>query len=353
MKVAHERKVPVSVQIQLTDRCNLRCEFCYNSLVHKEAELSFDEVCDILDQIRALGTLYVCLTGGEPTLHPRFFDICREIKARGFALEMITNGTLMCEAHYDFLAEVKPRYVAISVHGMNADSHERLTRTPESFARTMHSIKNLHERGVKVEIRVPVTRYNQSEVEELVAFADGLGINYRIDCNISHREDFDDSSSGPRMDTDGIREFRVLDWMRRLKKSGPVDLTGNLVEQIDGNHLCAAGNTYAYIDSVGVLHPCPSYQRPIGSLRKASFAELWHGNDFLQKLRAMTYGKVTGCQGCEDKPFCSFCPGDARLEGMDPENGWALYERACTDASSNRQAYQRAFERFQAEQYSA
>ena len=154
-EAAKARKIPLTAQIQLTDRCNLKCEFCYNSLEHKSSELSYDEVIRILHQLREAGTLFLTLTGGEPTLHPRFFDIAREARDMGFALEVITNATLLSERHYAFFQEVGMRYIAVSLHGLQQASHERLTRSPESFDKTVAAIARMRELGLPVQLRIP------------------------------------------------------------------------------------------------------------------------------------------------------------------------------------------------------
>jgi MoaA/NifB/PqqE/SkfB family radical SAM enzyme len=344
---AHRRKTPLNVQLQLTDRCNLKCEFCYNSLEHKPDELSFAEITNILEQLRAAGTLFLCLTGGEPTLHPRFADIARLAHSMGFALEVITNATLLNETHFALFREIMPRYIAVSLHGLQQASHERLTRSPGSFNRTVASIMRMKELAIPVQLRIPITRYNFNELDELITYAEAIGIPHRLDCNITYREDGDPTSTAPRMDRAKQATYYERQWTDYLRKNPNVGVIGHNPEPVDKGHLCAAGHTYCYIDSLGTVHPCPSYQRPIGSIRDKPFAQIWNaetgteGDDFLHGLRGMTHGKLDGCDGCGDKAFCHFCPGDSRMEGKDKTNGWAKYQRACTNAAVNREAYER------------
>ncbi len=340
---AFQHKVPLNLQIQLTDRCNLRCEFCYNSLEHKFNELSYEEIVDLLHQAREIGTHYVCLTGGEPTLHPDFFKIARKVRELGFALEMITNGTLLTEEHYALFKELKTHYIAVSLHGLNQSSHERLTHTADSFRKTKAAIERMIELGLPVELRVPITRYNFHELDELIFYAEALGINYRFDCNITYREDGDPTGAIPRLEASDIGDVYKKKWQLWLA-SNPGKTISSSLDEIDQGNLCSAGHTMCYIDSVGRVHPCPSYQHPAGSLREESFRSIWEESPFFNSLRSMTHGKLKGCEGCGDKAFCTFCPGDARLEGVDKDKGWGRYERACKNAKLNRDAYQRIVE---------
>jgi uncharacterized radical SAM superfamily Fe-S cluster-containing enzyme len=82
--------------VEITDHCNLRCPTCYAAsgperLTHR----SLDEVRAMLDAVvRSEGEADVVqLSGGEPTLHPQFFDILAEARARPIKHLMLnTNG---------------------------------------------------------------------------------------------------------------------------------------------------------------------------------------------------------------------------------------------------------------------
>ena len=78
-----------------TAGCNMRCPFCHNgglALGEGGEEISIEELLAFLDSRRGrLGG--VCVSGGEPTLHRDLPELLREIKSRGFAVKLDTNGT--------------------------------------------------------------------------------------------------------------------------------------------------------------------------------------------------------------------------------------------------------------------
>ena len=99
--------------VLFTRGCNLRCPYCHNpELVLGEAPagmLSFDRVLDILKARRnVLGG--VCVTGGEPLLHPEIKEVLRAIRATGLKVKLDTNGTLP-----EALASAEVDYVALDV----------------------------------------------------------------------------------------------------------------------------------------------------------------------------------------------------------------------------------------------
>lgn len=76
--------------------CNMRCPFCHNgSLVLPEMmgeDISLADFLSFLDS--RVGRLQgVCVSGGEPTLHTDLPMLLSEIKARGLAVKLDTNGT--------------------------------------------------------------------------------------------------------------------------------------------------------------------------------------------------------------------------------------------------------------------
>ena len=77
-----------------TGGCNMRCPFCHNGDIVLGGcdEISVDSLLAFLDsRVGRLGG--VCISGGEPTLHFDLPELIREIKQRGFAVKLDTNGT--------------------------------------------------------------------------------------------------------------------------------------------------------------------------------------------------------------------------------------------------------------------
>ena len=106
---AYDACIPLNVTLELTLRCNIRCTHCYNfdralERPRPEPELAVDEIRPLLDDLRRAGTLFLALTGGEPLAHPRFWEIADEAAARGFAITLLSNGTLLTDAVADRLA---------------------------------------------------------------------------------------------------------------------------------------------------------------------------------------------------------------------------------------------------------
>lgn len=135
--------------------CNLRCPFCHNaSLVLPREDTSpgmtTAQLLDFLQKRK--GRLQgVCITGGEPTLHPELPDLLREIHTRGYSVKLDTNGTHPEMLRY-ILEENLADYVAMDIK----NSPERYTETcggAEVLDKVKESVSLLMEGGVDYEFR--------------------------------------------------------------------------------------------------------------------------------------------------------------------------------------------------------
>jgi hypothetical protein len=123
------RRVPLGGTVELTRRCNNRCEHCYNNLPATDSralaeELHTDELNRILDEAAAAGCVWLLLTGGEIFLRPDFGEITPR-KQKGFARHSFTNGTL-----------ITPEWPAFSQTSDRFQSRSRFTGPPADLERS-------------------------------------------------------------------------------------------------------------------------------------------------------------------------------------------------------------------------
>ena len=95
----HREKLKVNPHLrwlffELTNRCNLNCKHCGSSCTSKGQTLTMDDVESTLDSIQGDKPM-ICLTGGEPLMHPDFYEIAGRVKSKGFFWGMTTNATLI------------------------------------------------------------------------------------------------------------------------------------------------------------------------------------------------------------------------------------------------------------------
>ncbi len=187
-------EMPLSVQFELTSRCNLRCRHCYNRSGQEglpsdgsspgtaASELIPSEWIALSRDLIKLGGLFdLCLSGGEPLLlGDDLFRILDLFGADETPVKLVTNGFLLDEACCERFAAYPLLQVRLSLDGTDAATHDLLRGVPGSHARAVQAAKLMRKRGVRFHIASTVTPRSLSGMEKMAALAAFLGADYLI-----------------------------------------------------------------------------------------------------------------------------------------------------------------------------
>lgn len=135
--------------IEITNKCNLRCKHCYNeSDVHCENSMSLDNFKSVVDSLLNIGVQKVQIIGGEPFFYKqRLKEMLDYIIGKFSVIEIFTNGTLITEDWFDYLA-CNNIHMALSVYSYKEDVHDSITGKQGSWASTNQTIKRLKQFGI-------------------------------------------------------------------------------------------------------------------------------------------------------------------------------------------------------------
>lgn len=318
---AKDRPLPWFVTLELTERCNLRCVHCY---VNRPAgddevrrkEMALDRWQGILDQMAEAGTLWLLVTGGEPLLRPDFADFYLSAKRRGFHVMLFTNGTLLTPGLADLLAEYPPWQVEVTLYGATAETYERVTGVPGSYARCRQGIDLLLERELNLNLKTMAMTLNAHELDAMRRMADEWGTPFRWDPGVHSRLDGDRRPLACRLSPEEITVLEGKD-PRRMQRWEEVCGLPRL--RPDGQRLfvCGAGTGTFHLDPYGGLYPCLTarwlrYDLLQGSVEKAL-------GEFLPAVRALRRTTGSECRQCDLRILCQNCPAWAYGETGDPE----------------------------------
>ena len=302
-----ERSIPLSVLFELTYRCNLRCGHCY-MVDRGEAELSLDEVKDILNQLAAANCLFLTLSGGEALMRTDFFDIARYAKAKGFALKIFSNGTLINEDIAHEIARIHPLEVGISIYGSDAASHEQFTGMPGSFRSSLHALRLLKEQGVFTIMKCLLMKGSVAHMNEIRALASEVGAILQFDPIVSPKNDGNRTPLQFELDDSELHRFfsSITDQPQTM---GQTDRPSAVI-------ICRAGRDTCSISPIGMVYPCVALPVPLGNLREQNFNKIWYGHK-AEKLRKLRFSDLSQCVSCPELSFCTRCWGLATLESGD------------------------------------
>jgi uncharacterized radical SAM superfamily Fe-S cluster-containing enzyme len=176
---SEHRGVPMMLNIDLTNRCNLNCPVCFANAdaSGQVVEPSIEEVRRMLDaacEVDVVRPVCFQFTGGEPTVHPDFCEALREASKRGFAqIQVATNGLKFAhDPEFAFAAAEAGLNIAyLQFDGMSDQVYKRARGRPLLEIK-LKAIVNLFSAGIRT-VLVPtiVKGVNEHQIGPIVQFA--------------------------------------------------------------------------------------------------------------------------------------------------------------------------------------
>lgn len=286
---------PISVELTLTNLCNLRCVYCSDMELRKRQgmnkTLSKETLFALFDDLARGGTRGVVLEGGgEPTMYDEFPEIVRYAKKSGLAVGLITNGTHSLDEELLRAFE----WIRVSLDASTASEYKRL-KGVDLFEQVISNIANYAMFCPSVGVGYVVTNQNISQIESLVMRLREINVSY-IQC----RPVVDNEELYPR-DID-------LSYLASYQNGRfGVILDGMVENAEEGNHglPCRAHSITSVISGDGSVYICGrlniyDWLKPIGNITKQSFRSIWNGDE--RRNQALKIQKADFC-----KQYCPQC----------------------------------------------
>ncbi|ACA60223.1 radical SAM protein [Candidatus Desulforudis audaxviator] len=152
--------VPYLILVDPTSACNLRCEGCWAGAYAMHDELEYERLDSLCSEAKELGIYWIVMSGGEPFLYPRLFDLAA--KHSDMAFMLYTNGTRIDDRVADRIVEVGNLSPAFSLEGWEERTDRR--RGPGVFKKVVAAMDRLRERGAVFGVSLTATRENVEEI---------------------------------------------------------------------------------------------------------------------------------------------------------------------------------------------
>jgi MoaA/NifB/PqqE/SkfB family radical SAM enzyme len=320
---AARKRIPIKAHLELTSRCNLRCQHCYlgdQLEQHRRRRLERDTaaVMRSLEEWAAAGCLQLVITGGDPMMRRDFKEVYRHAVGLGMFVTVFCDGILVSDAIVDLFREYPPRSVEVSIYGATAETYEKVTQVPGSHAAAWSGIRRLLDTGVKVALKTVLLTLNEHELGQMAAQAEAVGCAFRFDAAIF-----------PCLPGHAEEDPLVLRVAPEVAVKWDLAIPGNLekwVQKIEDNrkhpvsdsvYSCGAGATAFYADPYGVLSPCLLTTHYQYKAAGRSFDEIWETDlaEIRAKKRTRSESHLTG----DLRGACTHCPAMNYLETGDEE----------------------------------
>jgi heme b synthase len=313
---------------ETTRNCNLNCIHCRASADRGPfaGELDTQSAFRLLDEIVAVGSPIVILTGGEPLLRPDIFEIAHYGIQKGLRMVMAPNGTLITEKIAGQIAKAGIGRISISLDGSDKESHDRFRGVNGAFEGAVRGIAHARAAGIEFQINTTITKSNLSQIGDIQKLAVKLGAvahhifllvptgrgKYIVDQEISAREYeetlnwFYDQRSQTSLQlkaTCAPHYYRIL--RQRAKAEGKtVTFSTHGLDAVTRG--CLGGTGFCFISHRGIVQPCGFLDLNCGDVLQSSFSDIWYGSEIFQTLRNFDLLKGK-CGKCEYKKVCGGC----------------------------------------------
>jgi cyclic pyranopterin phosphate synthase len=171
------------LRISLTDKCNLRCNYCmpsetYRGLPNKHL-MTAEEIISISKTFIGLGVKKIRLTGGEPLIRKDIGEILTEIGKTGCRLDITSNGIFL-DKHWESLKAAGIKTLNLSIDTLRKDRFLEITKRDE-LDRVLQNIEKAGELGFKVKLNcVVIAGFNEDEILDFVKLTEDKAIEVRF-----------------------------------------------------------------------------------------------------------------------------------------------------------------------------
>lgn len=339
-KECDNRYFPAAIW-EITNRCNYNCKHCFNAVDNNTSNdiFTLDEAKDLIKQMADCGINAITLTGGEPMLHPDFFDIVFEIMKQGMYVEELnTNGFYINKAALIKLQMIHADpLMKISFDGLGY--HNWMRGNPNAEETAINAIKLCVENNFRVKIQTNVWKGNLDSILKTAEYFDSLGVNEMRIIKTTEvprwKQNADGQSLGFEEYYDEMLKFiegylkkdhkMVIDiWQlvriypqRKSFDVKPVTLKEG--EYRDSVPVCRGNRGMVAIGANGHVYPClqisGKYEElniQLGNVRKQSLHDLLKESRYLSEV-CTTIGDLKEVnEKCANCKYFKYCAGGCR-----------------------------------------
>ena len=195
-RVAYEKCRPIQATFELTPRCALNCKMCYIHLdpenipnCGRGRELTAEEWIEMGRQAQEAGIFSLCITGGDPILHPEFETIWKALSRMGFRITLQTNAYSITKRLEKLFYEYPPQKAKITLYGSNDNVYREVSGVEDGFTRVNEGIQKLCKLKIPIQLVTTFVKQNIDDRDNILKYVikNRYQWNYSTSCYPSLR----------------------------------------------------------------------------------------------------------------------------------------------------------------------
>jgi radical SAM protein with 4Fe4S-binding SPASM domain len=307
----------LTVRMDTTNKCNLRCSMCPMRLSDKDPDRRWINMDPnlwnrISSEVFPLASSVSLSCGAEPLMNPEFPRFLKDLYMADVPVrEMVTNGTLLNKQVIQELLRYPPTSLFVSIDGATSETHAAI-RNGADLDAILSSIRNLIDERNRRKSRFPMVSFsvtlqkrNLEELPDIVRFAGELGVDSVNVVLLVPYAGLDVAGEIVNQKSDSYNSF-ISRAVEQAASSGVI-LNLPVTASVTGNRSdhCQYVDSWVFIDPDGLVDPCPYWNisEPLGDLSKQNFQEIWTGPQYTQLRAKLAKDMYSGnCKVCPEMP---------------------------------------------------
>ncbi len=325
---------PNQISWLITNQCNLRCSHCGNTSRAKlKNELTTEECFNLIDQCIDMNVFILNVSGGEPFLREKWFEILSYAKKRGLEIGITTNGTLITEETVKKIKQIEPFNVHISLDGIG-EVHDNFRNQRGVFNSVLKTIKLFKEYKIPFGITTSITKRNFADLDNVKDFIKENKIN---SWNLYYALPIGCLKKIESVSTEEFYEFakKIMKYKEELKDITHISVGDSLgyygtscIRDWFWNG-CGAGISGCSVDAEGNVKGCPILPSVFheGNIRDRPLKDIWlDKNSFSYNRKPKKLTKH--CNSCKYSKYCrGGCKSSMYAQETDFKyNNYCLYQ---------------------------
>jgi len=324
----------------MTRTCNLNCIHCYTDSENKkyDGELTTEQAKVMIDDLADYQIPALLFSGGEPLIRNDFFELAEYAHSKGIRIVISTNATLIDEDTAENIKEAGFIYVGASLDGVG-EINDHFRGKKGAFDEAVRGIRNAKKAGLKISLRMTLTKHNVSNLAGIFDFVEKENIERLCFYHLAYSgrgraissEDCSKDETRKAVDfiLDKARDFHnkglkkdiltvdnhadgVYIYLRLLKEDKPRAESVKELLEWNGGGANSSGVGIANIDFFGSVHPDQFWMDySFGNVKERKFSEIWE--DVSDPLMAGLKNRLNLLKGrCGKCKWIKMCGGSLR-----------------------------------------
>ncbi|MDM8516306.1 SynChlorMet cassette radical SAM/SPASM protein ScmE [Desulfobacterales bacterium HSG16] len=327
-------KTPKSLELAITNRCNLRCTYCshFSSEGDTGEDLPLERWLSFFEELNQCAVMDVSIQGGEPFIRQDLTEIIDGIVKNRMRFSILTNGTLITDEMASFIKSTgRCDQIQVSIDGSTSEIHDTC-RGKGNFLKSVDGLEILRKNGIPVTVRVTIHRHNVFDLENIAKFlledlnlpgfstnsASYIGLcrQYAKEIQLTHEERYFAMTTLLKLsrkyngritgDAGPLSEVSMWMEMEAARKKRMKNLSGRGC--LKG---CRGVFNKIGVRSDGQMVPC--IQMPhiaLGQINHERLITVWQQHPALNELRRRMSISLDTFDFCKNCPYIAYCTGN-------------------------------------------